>query len=553
MSGCAGSLTRVRVVKRKVKIPTKLELQQLQKLYKTDEKIGERLGGVPSYLVAYWRRKKNIPKYSLPKFSEQEVRNLWERYGDDEKAGLDLAISKAAFYNWRRRYGLKDKPAFLKLEQLELNFPGIKTNGPSAALYGKRTVAAKIVGKLSGTPEPRSGETYEVEPDLVIVGNDAAAVIAGFKKLGTELLWNPTRVMISMDFPSSTASRASTQQKVVREFVRRQSVRGFYDYRDGSLYQVALEQGYLLPGQLSVTTESNASVLGVMGGLALKIDNTQASSLWATGRCSISLPPAMRVAVGGRRYRGVYAIDMMLAIIQQIGKEAAKGKVLEWSGSVLGQMTISERLTVASLSASLGASAAVLPYDATTRRYLTGRTGTRYQPVIPDKDAEYESSYQINIDHFRSLVAGPDSFDKIRPAAELEHTVIQQVILGSTAGGRFEELRIAADILKGKQLSPDVRMFIVPDSRSVYLEALKKGLIRVFIEAGAIVMQPAHDTCALVSTLCLADGEKCLVTGDRPFLTRSAGEKSEVYLCSAATAAASALNGRITDPGRYVR
>src|SRR5512138_3425388 len=131
-------------MKRRRKAPTKTELMQLQKLYKTDEKIGERLGGVPAYLVAYWRRKKNIAKYSLPKFSEQEVRNLWERYGDDEKSGLELGISKAAFYNWRRRYSIKDKPACLKLEQLEIVFPGTKENGHASQLYGGRTMAQKV-------------------------------------------------------------------------------------------------------------------------------------------------------------------------------------------------------------------------------------------------------------------------------------------------------------------------------------------------------------------------------------------------------------------------
>src|SRR5512138_1912201 len=173
--------------------PTKTELLQLQKLYKTDEKIGERLGGVPAYLVAYWRRKKNIPKHSLPKFSEVEVRNLWERYGDDEKSGLELGLSKAAFYNWRRRYGIKEKPAFLKLEQLEFNFPGAKLGPTVNALYGKQSVAQKIIARC--VPQEREqveiGETVTIEPDLVVSHYDTAEIVNQFRQSGIEYIWNP--------------------------------------------------------------------------------------------------------------------------------------------------------------------------------------------------------------------------------------------------------------------------------------------------------------------------------------------------------------------------
>ena len=163
---------------KKRSIPTKAELLRLQKLYKTDERIGERLGGVPAYLVAYWRRKKNIPKYSLPKFSEAEIRNLWERYGDDEKAGLELGISKAAFYNWRRRYGFREKPAFLKLEQLELNFPGMVVTSHTNSLYGKRSMVQKIAARLTDAGSVEIGQEVEVEPDLTVTPVDAAGVIA---------------------------------------------------------------------------------------------------------------------------------------------------------------------------------------------------------------------------------------------------------------------------------------------------------------------------------------------------------------------------------------
>ena len=191
-------------------MPTKTELLQLQKLYKTDEKIGERLGGVPAYLVAYWRRKKNIPKYSLPKFSETEVRNLWERYGDDEKCGLELGISKAAFYNWRRRYGIKEKPAFLKLEQLEFNFPGSRISMHSAPLYGKQTIAQKIFARAGELEKVEVGEEVELEPGMTLIDGDILKAIETFREAGVEYVWNPSRVVLSPGQYRSATERLTT-------------------------------------------------------------------------------------------------------------------------------------------------------------------------------------------------------------------------------------------------------------------------------------------------------------------------------------------------------
>ena len=229
------------MTKRK-KIPTKSELLQLQKLYKTDERIGERLGGVPAYLVAYWRRKKNIPKYSLPKFSEKEIRNLWERYGDDEKSGLELGISKAAFYNWRRRYGIREKPAFLKLEQLELNFPGSQQPAHVSSLYGKRSVVQKILAGLADVDKVEAGEEVEVEPDLVISPGGAGTVVERFKKKSSEFVWNPNKIVLTLDYlRTQNGKTPASAHKMIREFARRQGIKSFYDLREGTGHQLVIE------------------------------------------------------------------------------------------------------------------------------------------------------------------------------------------------------------------------------------------------------------------------------------------------------------------------
>lgn len=547
---------------RRKKIPTRTELMQLQKLYKTDEKIGERLGGVPAYLVAYWRRKKNIAKYSLPKFSEIDIKNLWERYGDDEKAGLELAISKAAFYNWRRKYGLKEKPAFLKLEQLELNFPGARTNGAGSQLYGKRTIAQKLYARLSGVEDVAVGQQVEIEPDMVILGNEAVSVIPLFKKHGTEYLWNPNRIVFVLDAEPVAGKAVTSCHKTIRDIAKRQAIRNLYEWSSGVGYQVALENGHLLPGQLAATT-SHHSVSGSLSTVTQLITPTEMGRVFATGKLSATVPATVRITLGGRRPRAVTSVDIVSAILKQLGSSTLAGKVIEIGGSVVGQMTISERLALCALLQQAGAQSAVAPYDAATRRYLTGRSTARLSPVLPDKDAEYESAYQFYVDQFIPQLLACKAFERTsaesnqpqtapRAVGEVESSPVQVIVIGGVAGGRFEELRQAADILKGKEVADGCRVFIVPDSRQVYLEALKKGLIRIFLEAGMTVVSPA--TLAdqeSGSLLALADGERGLSTGCR--ITRISAEKSELYHCSVLTAAASALNGTITDPTRYAR
>ncbi len=536
------------------KMPTKAELIQLQKLYKTDERIGERLGGVPAYLVAYWRRKKNVPRHSLPKFSESEIRNLWERYGDDDRCGLELGISKAAFYNWRRRYGIREKPPFLRLEQLELNFPGIKTLSHAASLYGKQTMSQKILARAAGKEKVETGELVVIEPDIVTSHDDTGEIIKLFKEIGAEYVWNPTKIVISISrYGTDGTGNLAATHKSIREFVRRQGVKSFFDIQQGVCHQMVIEQGSILPGQLELGTDRRTTSYGAVGAFATGIDPREMAAVWASGKMWLRVPRTLRVDIIGRRPRGVYAADIALSIIKQLGTKGATYKAIEYYGSAVTQMSISERASLAGLSVETGAKAAILPFESVTRRYLTGRAASSYAPVMADKDAEYEDIFQTNIDRLIPQVAGPGCFEQVRAAAELEGLSVNQVIIGAGTGGRYDNLRTVAEILKGNQVHPDCRMFIVPASRSVYLEALKKGLIRVFIEAGAVVMDPG---CRVHPGDCqglLAPGERCLVTasGENPETTGS--NKREVYACSAATAAASALNAAITEPTRYGR
>lgn len=539
-------------MKRRRKSPTKTELLQLQKLYKTDEKIGERLGGVPAYLVAYWRRKKGIPKYSLPKFSEQDVRNLWERYGDDEKAGLELGISKAAFYNWRRRYGLKEKPAFLKLEQLELNFPGAKQNGMTASLYGKRTLIQKILARAAELERVEIGQTVEIEPDILLPQNELVPVFEQFRKLGPEFMKHPGRVVVTLTEAGETATiKVGNATQSIDEFLKRQGVKTIYDSREGNCHQIAIEKGHTLPAQISIGTDRSTFGSGAVSGCGMVVDAGTMASALSSGKMKITVPGSLRLAVGGHRPRGVSATDIAIHLFKRLGDEVCDGRVIEIGGALVGQMSLSERVTLCELLSALDPAAVICPYDATTRRFLNGRSTARYSPLMPDKDAEYENAYQVHIDHVAPQVICHGDIHQVKSAAELESTPVQNIVVGGCTSGRFEDLRIASEILRNKEVNPDCKLYVVPGSRTVYLEALKKGLIRLFVEAGAIVTHPGYMPPSVLKNN--HDGEKVLVTATSALFNRPNSSGKHLYLCSPATAAASALNGVITDPSRFVK
>ncbi len=536
------------------KIPTKAQLIQLQRLYKTDEKIGERLGGVPAYLVAYWRRKKGVPKHSVPKFSEAEIRNLWERFGDDDRCGLELGISKAAFYNWRRRYNIREKPAFLKLEQLELALPGVKARGQTVSLYGKQTVAQKVLAQAGGQEKAPVGDLIVVEPDITAVHHRAGEVVRQFKEIGTEYVWNPEKISIALSrcADSETAVPANEYQEV-REFVRRQGIRQFYDLHEGSCHQLVVENGTVLPGQLALSTDEYGTTFGALSTFSAGITPKEMATVWAGGKIWLKVPPSIRVDISGRRTRGVYTRDVSLYLLKQLGPKKAEYCVVEYHGPGVSRMNISERITLCNASTDLGAKAAVCPFEAVTRRFLNPRTGAHYQPVLPDKDADYLEMFQINIDNLPPQIAGPNTIQALRPVQELDGLSVQLVVIGTGINGRFDDLRVVADIVKGKKVHDDCRMLVIPASRTVYIEALKKGLIRQFVEAGAVVMDPAAGLYADNLHLLLGSGERCLTTTNAALFDTAEKHGAELYLCSPATAAASALNARITEPTPYVR
>ncbi|MFQ6032614.1 MAG: 3-isopropylmalate dehydratase large subunit, partial [Candidatus Zixiibacteriota bacterium] len=466
-----------------MKIPKKEELLKLQAQYRTDKKIGEALGGVPEYLVAYWRRKKKIGRYSLPKYSKEKIKDLWETYGNDRKAGEELGISSAAFYKWRRKYSLLQKPRVLKFQQLELGLPVEMFNRRN---MGRQTLAQKFLAKKADKPEVAVGEIVNVEPDLAMSHDNAGLVIKQFKEIGLKKVWNPGRIVIPLDHRAPAESeKTATAHKSIRGFVKEQNIANFYDIKEGICHQVVVERGHILPGELAVGTDSHTTSYGCLGALSTGIGATEMAAVWATGKIWLKVPESIKIVVNGILPKGVYAKDVILHIIGQLTVEGANYKSVEYYGDTIERMSISERFTMCNLSMEMGAKFAVVPFDKVTKKYISGVTKKKFAPIFSDGNAIFEKEYRFNISGLEPQVACPHNVDNVKPIGEIKRIKIDQVVLGSCTNGRLDDLEIAARIVRGKKIHPEVRMLVLPATRTVYLQAMRKGYLRAFLEAGA--------------------------------------------------------------------
>jgi 3-isopropylmalate/(R)-2-methylmalate dehydratase large subunit len=447
-----------------MKIPTKEELLKLQAQYRTDKKIGEALGGVPEYLVAYWRRKKKIGQYSNLKYSFREINDLWETYGNDRKAGDKLGISKAGFYKWRKKYNLLEKPRVLRFQQLEFSLAGQRGSSEGPDMLARRnsgnlSIAQKLLAKKAGKPETVVGEIVNVEPDLAMSHDNAGLVIKQFKQIGQARVWNPDKIVIPLDHRAPAESeKTATAHKSIRQFVKEQGIKNFYDIREGICHQVVIERAHILPGELALGTDSHTTSYGCVGALSTGIGATEMAAVWATGKIWLRVPESMKIVIKGKMPKGVYAKDVILYIIGQLTVEGANYKSVEFYGETVARMSVSERFTVCNLSMEMGAKFAVVPFDQVTERYLSAITSQRYQPIFSDAEAIFEKEYAFEVGGLEPQVACPHNVDNVKPISQVKGIKIDQVVLGSCTNGRLDDLEIAARILKGKKVSPETRM-----------------------------------------------------------------------------------------------
>jgi 3-isopropylmalate/(R)-2-methylmalate dehydratase large subunit len=422
------------------------------------------------------------------------------------------------------------------------------------------TVVEKILAHASGLQSVKAGDVVEPKVDFAMSHENAALVMNQFQEIyqGTGLvprLWDTTKIGIIFDHrvPAESPKTASNQKKI-REFVEANSISKFHDIRGdigGICHQVLPENGYVRPGDVVVGTDSHTTSHGALGAFAFGIGATEMASVWALGiGLNIEVPATIKVNVKGTFKKFVGPKDLILHLIGKLTAEGANFKVIEFHGPAIKNMSTSGRLTICNMSVEAGATSGIVPADEETIRYLRKEAGVKgkIDLVQPDKDAVYEQVITIDVSKLEPQIACPHTVDNVRPIKEVIGTKVNQVVIGSCTNGRLDDLAVAAKILKDKKIPPGTRMLIFPASGRIYNQALTKGYVGTFMKAGAVVMNSGCGPCLGVHEGALGDGEVALSTTNRNFKGRMGNPKSEVYLCSPAVAAASALTGVITDP-----
>ncbi len=422
------------------------------------------------------------------------------------------------------------------------------------------TLCEKILAKAVGRKRLEAGEAIEPAVDIAMSHENASIVVDHFLAAGRggdepARLWDASKVAIIFDHRTPAENPATANdQKRVREFVRSQGIGKFHEIRGdegGICHQVLPENGYVRPGMVVVGTDAHTATQGALGTMAWGVGTMEMASIWRTGRVpSMVVPPTIKVLLEGRLPEMVSAKDIILALIGKIGARGAEHRVLEFHGSALESMTVSNRMVLSNMAPEAGAMAGIIPADFETLRYLSEEAGLQesLHPLEADATASYEQTVRLSVRNMEPQIACPHTVDNVKPVSAVEGKRVDQIVIGSCTNGRLDDLALAAKILRGQKVARSTRLLVFPASGRVYREAMEKGYIQDLMEAGAVVMNAGCGCCSGLHQGILGDNEVALSTTNRNVRGRMGNAGGSIYLCSPAVAAVSALTGCITDP-----
>jgi len=417
------------------------------------------------------------------------------------------------------------------------------------------TMAEKILASHAGLDSLHAGQFIEAEVDIVL-GNDITAPIAirEFEKLagddGTLSVFDPERVVLVADhFTPNKDIKSAEQCAVMRRFAQEQNLPHYYDVGCMGIEHVLLpEEGLVGPGDVVVGADSHTCTYGALGAFATGVGSTDIAVAMATGRLWMRVPETIRIVYHGELQPWVGGKDLILYTIGQIGVAGARYMAMEFAGPAMDALSIEGRLTMANMAIEAGAKTGLFAVDDVTRAYVDGRAKRPYSCYHADCDASYARLIEIDTSQIEPQVAFPHLPENSRAISQAGDVCIDQAVIGSCTNGRLEDLRAAADVLRGRQVQPGVRCIVIPGSQRVYLDALREGLLEVFVEAGAVVSTPTCGPCLGGHMGVLAAGERAVSTTNRNFRGRMGHPESEVYLAGPGVAAASAVVGKIAHP-----
>jgi 3-isopropylmalate/(R)-2-methylmalate dehydratase large subunit len=417
------------------------------------------------------------------------------------------------------------------------------------------TITEKILAGHAGRERVAPGELVNCRLDLVLA-NDITAPLAiqEFRKLDLRKVFDPGRVVLVMDhFTPNKDIKSAEQCLVIREFAREFGIVNYFDVGAMGIEHCLLpEQGLVLPGDCMIGADSHTCTYGALGAFATGVGSTDLAAGMALGECWFKVPESMKFVFHGELRPWVGGKDLILYTIGQIGVEGARYRAMEFAGETIGALSVEGRLTMCNMAVEAGAKNGIVAPDDKTLDFVAGRKKREFQVYASDPDACYVEVYEYEAGQIEPQVAFPHLPENSRPVSEAAGIAVDQVVIGSCTNGRLEDLRTAAGILKGRRASSRLRLIVIPGTQEIYLQAMREGLLEVFVEAGAAVSTPTCGPCLGGHMGVLAHGERALSTTNRNFVGRMGHPESEVYLAGPAVAAATAITGYITHPEEVV-
>ncbi|MGB4565069.1 MAG: 3-isopropylmalate dehydratase large subunit [Dethiobacteria bacterium] len=414
-----------------------------------------------------------------------------------------------------------------------------------------QTMIEKILARGAGLEQVNPGQLINVKVDLAL-GNDITAPVAikEFLRLGLDRVFDPEKIVLVPDhFTPNRDIAAAEQARQLRSFAEKYGIVHYYEVgRMGVEHALLPEQGLVWPGAIIIGADSHTCTYGALGAFATGVGSTDLAAAMALGEAWFKVPSTIKFEYQGKLPPWVGGKDLILHTIGRIGVDGARYCAMEFGGEAVAQLSMDGRMTMTNMAIEAGGKCGYMEPDQKTLEYLKGRVKREFELYYSDEDARYEKIYRFEVSDLEPQVAFPPSPDNVHPVREAAGIQLDQVVIGSCTNGRLEDLQVAATLLKGRQVHPRVRLLVIPATQQIYREALKQGLLEIFVEAGAAVCTPTCGPCLGGHMGILARGEKALATTNRNFVGRMGHPESEVYLCGPAVAAASAVAGTIVDP-----
>ena len=409
-------------------------------------------------------------------------------------------------------------------------------------------MSEKILARHAGIESVEAGQLVVCTLDLVMA-NDITGppALKEFERIGKPVFDAEKVALIPDHFQPAKDIKSADLAKSLRDFSKKHKIKHYYDAgRVGIEHVILPEFGIVAPGMLTIGADSHTCTYGALNGFSTGVGTTDLAVGIATGQAWFKVPEVINVKLSGKKPKNICGKDVILTLIGKIGVDGALYKSLEFSGEGVAELSMTDRFTISNMAIEAGAKAGIFPFDEKTKAYVDGRVKNSYEPVAADEGANYSSTVEINLSELKPVVALPHLPENVKNVEDLDEIKINQVVIGSCTNGRLEDLEIAAEILRGKKIHEDVRCIVIPGSQYIYKEAIHRGWIDIFIDAGCVVSTPTCGPCLGGYMGILSAGERCVSTTNRNFIGRMGHIDSEIYLAGPLVAAYSALNGKIS-------